>query len=135
MQSVALDMLEVMVRSSSPPLGDPLMNVAFPAVVQRTLNTDDLSTLQNGGECLRAYVSVAPEQVRPSSASFDLVTTFLLKENRGKIKVVLDETVLLIFLCRNLQLKLVVNQKMRDSLFAAHVCFWGDLLRSSQSLT
>lgn len=63
MQAVALDMLEVMVRSSSPPLGEPLINVAFPAVVQRTLNTDDNSTLQNGGECLRAYISVAPDQV------------------------------------------------------------------------
>ena len=63
MQAVALDMVEVMVRSSSPPLGEPLINVAFPAVVQRTLNTDDNSTLQNGGECLRAYVSVAPDQV------------------------------------------------------------------------
>lgn len=64
MQAVALDMLEVMVRSSTPPLGEPLINVAFPAVVQRTLNTDDNSTLQNGGECLRAYISVAPDQVR-----------------------------------------------------------------------
>ncbi|XP_050697373.1 importin-9-like isoform X2 [Eriocheir sinensis] len=63
MQAVALDMLEVMVRSSTPPLGEPLLGVAFPAVLQRTLNTDDNSTLQNGGECLRAYVSVAPEQV------------------------------------------------------------------------
>ena len=63
MQSVALDMLEVMVRSSSLPLAEPLITVGFPAVIQRTLNTDDLSTLQNGGECLRAYVSVAPEQV------------------------------------------------------------------------
>ncbi|XP_076037579.1 importin 9 isoform X2 [Oratosquilla oratoria] len=62
-QGVALDMLEVMVRSSSPPLAEPLINAAFPAVVQRTLNTDDNSTLQNGGECLRAYISVAPEQV------------------------------------------------------------------------
>ncbi|XP_045131067.1 importin-9-like [Portunus trituberculatus] len=63
MQAVALDMLEVMVRSSTPPLGEQLVGVAFPAVLQRTLNTDDNSTLQNGGECLRAYVSVAPEQV------------------------------------------------------------------------
>ncbi|CAL4085549.1 unnamed protein product, partial [Meganyctiphanes norvegica] len=63
MQAVALDMVEVMVRSSVPPLGEPLISVAFPAVVHRTLNTDDNSTLQNGGECLRAYVSVAPEQV------------------------------------------------------------------------
>ena len=63
MQSVALDMLEVMVRSSTPPLSEPLITVGFPAVIQRTLNTDDLSTLQNGGECLRAFVSVAPEQV------------------------------------------------------------------------
>ena len=63
MQAVALDMLEVMVRSSTPPLGDQLVGVAFPAVLQRTLNTDDNSTLQNGGECLRAYVSVAPDQV------------------------------------------------------------------------
>ena len=64
MQSVALDMLEVMIRASEAPLSEPLMNVAFPAVVHRTMATDDLSTLQNGGECLRAYISVSPQQVR-----------------------------------------------------------------------
>ena len=36
--------------------------VAFPVVIAVTLSTDDNSILQSGGECLRAYLSVAPDQ-------------------------------------------------------------------------
>ena len=38
--------------------------VAFPVVIQVTLSTDDNSILQSGGECLRAYLSVAPDQAQ-----------------------------------------------------------------------
>uniref|UniRef100_A0A8C2ZIF1 Importin 9 n=1 Tax=Cyclopterus lumpus TaxID=8103 RepID=A0A8C2ZIF1_CYCLU len=36
---------------------------AFPVVAQCSLRTDDNTIMQNGGECLRAYVSVALEQI------------------------------------------------------------------------
>ncbi|XP_060587837.1 importin-9-like [Ruditapes philippinarum] len=60
--SVALDMLETIVRSSKVPISDELMS-AFPAAAHCTLNTDDNSTMQSGGECVRAYASVALDQV------------------------------------------------------------------------
>ncbi|KAJ9582618.1 hypothetical protein L9F63_023037 [Diploptera punctata] len=63
LHSVALDVLQTLVRYSEPPLSDTLMNTAFPAAVQCILRTDDNSTMQSGGECLRTYISVAPEQV------------------------------------------------------------------------
>ncbi|KAF6722489.1 Importin-9 [Oryzias melastigma] len=36
---------------------------AFPVAAQCTLRTDDNTIMQNGGECLRAYVSVSLEQI------------------------------------------------------------------------
>lgn len=60
---VALDILQTLVRSSSLPLSDALMNQAFPAAVQSTMKTDDNSTMQSGGECLRSYISVSMDQV------------------------------------------------------------------------
>ncbi|KAK8783595.1 hypothetical protein V5799_010042 [Amblyomma americanum] len=63
LQAVSLDVLQTIVRSSTPPLAEPLITQAFPVVVQCIMHTDDNSTLQNGGECIRAYVSVAYEQV------------------------------------------------------------------------
>jgi len=63
LKSVALDVLTTLVRSSPLPLSSQLVEAAFPATVQATLSTDDHSILQSGGECLRAYISVAPEQV------------------------------------------------------------------------
>ncbi|KAK2163574.1 hypothetical protein LSH36_77g04009 [Paralvinella palmiformis] len=62
-QAVALDIVQKLVRSSQTPLSDLLMNSAFPAAVQCTLKTDDNSTMQSGGECLRAFVSVSLDQV------------------------------------------------------------------------
>nr|KAF6399782.1 importin 9 [Molossus molossus] len=61
--ATAIDILTTVVRSSKPPLSQLLICQAFPAVAQCTLHTDDNATMQNGGECLRAYVSVALEQV------------------------------------------------------------------------
>ncbi|XP_022238749.1 importin-9-like [Limulus polyphemus] len=63
LQAVSLDVLQTVVRSSSKPLLEALITQAFPAAVRCILNTDDNTTVQNGGECLRAYVSVALEQI------------------------------------------------------------------------
>ncbi|XP_067129013.1 importin-9 [Centruroides vittatus] len=63
LQGVALDILQTLVRNSSRPLPEPLLTSAFPAAVHCILHTDDNTTLQNGGECLRAYVSVSLDQV------------------------------------------------------------------------
>uniref|UniRef100_A0A4D5RS71 Putative importin 9 n=1 Tax=Ixodes scapularis TaxID=6945 RepID=A0A4D5RS71_IXOSC len=62
-QSVSLDVLQTLVRSSSLPLSEALVNQAFPVIVHCILHTDDNSTLQYGGECVRAYVSVAFDQI------------------------------------------------------------------------
>ncbi|XP_054724425.1 LOW QUALITY PROTEIN: importin-9-like [Uloborus diversus] len=63
LQAVAIDVLQTIVRSSSPPLSDSIMNQAFPACLQCIMHADDNSILQNGGECLRAFVAVALEQI------------------------------------------------------------------------
>ena len=86
LQAVALDVLQTLVRasvvipsqsaskaqegSSQTPqmqpqncLSELVINRAFPAAVRSTLNTDDNAIMQSGGECLRAFVSVAPDQV------------------------------------------------------------------------
>jgi len=44
-------------------LSQLLVNSAFPSAVRCTLASDDNAVMQSGGECLRAYVSVAPEQL------------------------------------------------------------------------
>ncbi|XP_030632870.1 importin-9 [Chanos chanos] len=61
--ATAIDILTTVVRNTKPPLSEMLICQAFPVVAQCTLRTDDNTTMQNGGECLRAYVSVALEQV------------------------------------------------------------------------
>jgi len=76
LKGLALDVLSSLVRSAPLPLSDHLMMSMFPAAIQVTLTTDDNSVLQSGGECLRSYVAVAPEQV----ASFT--------DNQGKSGVV-----------------------------------------------
>ncbi|KFM58485.1 Importin-9, partial [Stegodyphus mimosarum] len=63
LQAVSLDVLQTIVRSSSRPLPDSIISQAFPAAVHCIMHTDDNSILQNGGECLRAFVSVALEQI------------------------------------------------------------------------
>lgn len=63
LHSVALDVLQTLVRYSVPPLSNLLINSAFPAAIQCIMRTTDNSTLQSGGECLRTYISIAPEQV------------------------------------------------------------------------
>ncbi|TRY59713.1 hypothetical protein DNTS_002507 [Danionella cerebrum] len=61
--ATSIDILTTVVRNTKPPLSDMLVCQAFPAVAQCTLRTDDNTTMQNGGECLRAYVSVGLEQI------------------------------------------------------------------------
>ncbi|XP_068125456.1 importin-9 [Hyperolius riggenbachi] len=61
--ATSIDILTTVVRNTKPPLSELLICQAFPAVAQCTLRTDDNTTMQNGGECLRAYVSVALEQI------------------------------------------------------------------------
>uniref|UniRef100_A0A673UX66 Importin 9 n=1 Tax=Suricata suricatta TaxID=37032 RepID=A0A673UX66_SURSU len=61
--ATAIDILTTVVRNTKPPLSQLLICQAFPAVAQCTLHTDDNATMQNGGECLRAYISVTLEQV------------------------------------------------------------------------
>lgn len=61
--ATSIDILTTVVRNTKPPLSEMLVCQAFPVVAQCTLRTDDNTTMQNGGECLRAYVSVALEQI------------------------------------------------------------------------
>ena len=58
-----MDMLETVVRAHPLPLSDGLITQAFPAAIQCAMSSDDNATLQSGGECLRAYVSVALDQL------------------------------------------------------------------------
>ncbi|XP_006822545.1 importin-9 [Saccoglossus kowalevskii] len=61
--SVAMDVLCTIVRNSTVPLSDALITQSFPTAAQCTLRTDDNAVMQSGGECMRAYVSVALEQL------------------------------------------------------------------------
>jgi len=70
LKAVALDILQTVVRAAvvvnggrSDCLSEVMMTRAFPAALHATTNTDDNSVVQSGGECLRAFMSVAPEQV------------------------------------------------------------------------
>ncbi|XP_052680706.1 importin-9-like [Crassostrea angulata] len=60
---VSLEMMETMVRAHKGPLSEVMIKTGFPAAVHCTLHTDDNAAMQNGGECLRAFLSVALEQV------------------------------------------------------------------------
>ncbi|KAL6428612.1 hypothetical protein ACFW04_007913 [Cataglyphis niger] len=62
-RSVALDVLKVLVQYSPTPLSNALIETAFPAACHCVLNSEDHATLQNGGELIRSYLSVAAEQV------------------------------------------------------------------------
>ncbi|RUS86218.1 hypothetical protein EGW08_006013, partial [Elysia chlorotica] len=60
--SVSVEMVTCLIRSVPAPLSDVMMSCFMP-VIHSLLTTDDNSTLQSGGECLRAYCSVALDQV------------------------------------------------------------------------
>ncbi|XP_068171167.1 importin-9 isoform X3 [Antennarius striatus] len=61
--ATSIDILTTVVRNTKPPLSEMLVCQAFPVVAQCTIRTDDNTIMQNGGECLRAYVSVTLEQI------------------------------------------------------------------------
>ncbi|KAG7261839.1 hypothetical protein CRUP_022882 [Coryphaenoides rupestris] len=61
--ATSIDILTTVVRHTKAPLSEMLVCQAFPVVAQCTLRTDDNAIMQNGGECLRAYVSTGLEQV------------------------------------------------------------------------
>jgi len=63
LKGLALDVLSGLVRSAPRPLSDSLMLSMFPAAIQVTLTTDDNAVLQAGGECIRSYLAVTPDQV------------------------------------------------------------------------
>lgn len=63
MQDIALDILGTVVKYSRAPLSSGMIESAFPAAVQCILRTEDHSVMQSGGECLRAFLTVDPEQV------------------------------------------------------------------------
>ncbi|XP_077981531.1 importin-9-like [Glandiceps talaboti] len=63
MASVAMDVLCTVVRNSTTPISEALITQSFPAAAQCTLRTDDNAVMQSGGECIRAYVSVAFDQL------------------------------------------------------------------------
>jgi hypothetical protein len=58
LHSVALDVLQTLVRYSEPPLSDTLMNTAFPAALQCILRTDDNSTMQVDIRLAHIFVSI-----------------------------------------------------------------------------
>uniref|UniRef100_A0A3P8WPP0 Importin 9 n=1 Tax=Cynoglossus semilaevis TaxID=244447 RepID=A0A3P8WPP0_CYNSE len=61
--ATSIDILTTVVRNTKPPLSEMLVCQAFPVVAQCTIRTDDNTIMQNGGECLRAYISVSLEQI------------------------------------------------------------------------
>ncbi|XP_055623927.1 importin-9 isoform X2 [Toxorhynchites rutilus septentrionalis] len=63
MQDIALDVLTTVVKHSHGPLSSSMIDNAFPAAVHCILRTEDHSVMQSGGECLRAFLTVDPEQV------------------------------------------------------------------------
>ncbi|CAB4057993.1 IPO9 [Lepeophtheirus salmonis] len=63
LQCAALELLQTVVRGSGQPISDLIMSSAFPVAIQCTLHSNDNAVLQSGGECLRAFVSVSPEQI------------------------------------------------------------------------
>ncbi|WAR26248.1 IPO9-like protein [Mya arenaria] len=101
--SVALDILTTIARASKAPISDQLLG-AFPAAVYCTLNTDDNATMQSGGECIRAFASVAMDQIvhwhdeQVISKLLDPKTSQFTASFVGRlVTVVLSKSLLMIF--------------------------------------
>uniref|UniRef100_A0A182QSB7 Importin N-terminal domain-containing protein n=1 Tax=Anopheles farauti TaxID=69004 RepID=A0A182QSB7_9DIPT len=60
---IALDVLQTLVKYSQGPLSDAMVESAFPSAVHCILRTEDHSVMQAGGECLRSFLAVSPEQI------------------------------------------------------------------------
>lgn len=63
LQVSALEILASIVRSAPVPLSDTLMQLFLDTVTCILNTSDDNSTLQNGGECIRAYINRSTDQV------------------------------------------------------------------------
>jgi len=59
----AIDLLTAILRHSQSPLNDVFVKRAFPLVIKKVMDSDDEAIIQNGGECIRAFVSCATEDV------------------------------------------------------------------------
>lgn len=77
-QASAIDMLATLVRACPTPLPDPLLGDAFPALVHVLATTDDAAALQNGCECLSAFLGVAAEQLVAGGA-VDAIISFVAR--------------------------------------------------------
>ncbi|XP_039253592.2 importin-9-like [Styela clava] len=60
---ISLELLTVIIRNTDPPFSDLLVKNLFPVVVNSVTSSDDNSVIQNGGDCIRAFVSRSPSQV------------------------------------------------------------------------
>lgn len=61
--AVCMDILGYIIQCTQPPLSEPLLDSVFPVVVNTILASDDNPVLQSGGQCLRAFVFISPEQI------------------------------------------------------------------------
>ncbi|XP_073252649.1 importin-9-like [Porites lutea] len=61
--AICMDILGYIIQCTQPPLSEPLLNTVFPVVINTILASDDNALLQSGGQCLRAFVYVSPEQI------------------------------------------------------------------------
>lgn len=62
-QDIALDVLTTIVKYSQAPLSNALVENAFPSMIHCVLRSDDHSVMVSGGECLRAFIFISPEQI------------------------------------------------------------------------
>ena len=60
----AIDLMTTILRHAQPPINEMFVKHAFPLLVKRVMNADDDSIIQNGGECIRAFVSCATQEVK-----------------------------------------------------------------------
>lgn len=60
---IALDILNTIVKYTEAPLSNALIESAFPAMINCILHTDDHTVMVSGGECLRSFINVSPEQI------------------------------------------------------------------------
>ncbi|BFZ10398.1 hypothetical protein BsWGS_13436 [Bradybaena similaris] len=68
--SISIEMITCLIRAVPLPLSDLVMS-SFMPVIHALLTTDDSSALQSGGECLRAFTSVALDQVIQLKDDYD----------------------------------------------------------------
>ena len=59
----AVDLVGTVLKQLTPPVNPALIQAAFPAIVGMMLQTDDLQAMQNGCDCLRAFVRAAPAEL------------------------------------------------------------------------